>query len=215
MNNHSDDWQEFSREDSEKTQKLSESTEDSVKEKAGEQEQRTSFDFQETEDTPEHFSLLGKNPKQSKQYHQFPNYFYAGFWMRFFAFLVDLLMIACVKTIFLGSVLGLSADGILYAVGAMVCYLGYFILMTKLTNGQTIGKMIFGLKVVCFNEEKLSWTTVLIREGACRIILKKGFFMLGYLVAAFSPKKQHIGDMLSDTSVVSLNLIKAYQGLEA
>ncbi|RSU10779.1 hypothetical protein CBF29_09150 [Vagococcus elongatus] len=186
-----------------------------MKESSTEEQQVTSFDFQETDDTPEHFSLLGKKPPKKNLHYQFPNYFYAGFWMRLFAFLVDLLLIACLKTILLGNVLGMSANGLVYTIGALICYLGYFIFMTKLTNGQTIGKMIFGLKVVCFNEEKLSWTTVLIREGACRIILKKGFFMIGYLVAAFSPKKQHIGDMFSDTSVVSLNLIKAYQGLEA
>lgn len=85
--------------------------------------------------------------------------------------------------------------------------------MTKMNHGQTIGKMAFGIRVVCFKEEELSWQTVLIREGACRFILRGSFFMIGYLITIFTPNKQHIGDYFSDTSVVTLNLLAAREGL--
>lgn len=158
-------------------------------------------------------------PQRQRSYHNFPNYFYAGFWIRAFAFLVDLMCISFISSILLDSVLGfigldMGGNRTPYGIIGLAIYLGYFIFMTKLTNGQTVGKMIFGIQVVCFKEEKLSWTTVLVREGACRFILKSGFFMLGYLPAAFTPTKQHLGDLLSDTSVVTLNSIKAYNGVK-
>ncbi|MDU6523945.1 MAG: RDD family protein, partial [Enterococcus sp.] len=97
----------------------------------------------------------------------------------------------------------------IYGISTLVIYLAYFILLTKLNHGQTIGKMIFGIRVVCFTEAVLSWKTVLVREGACRFILRGSFFMLGYLVAIFTPNKQHLGDYFSDTSVVTINLVTA------
>ena len=92
----------------------------------------------------------------------------------------------------------------------MVIYLAYFVLLTKLNHGQTIGKMIFGIRVVGFDETELSWSTVLVREGACRFILKFPLLFIGYLPVIFSKKKQHIGDYFSNTSVVTINLIKAF-----
>jgi uncharacterized RDD family membrane protein YckC len=91
----------------------------------------------------------------------------------------------------------------------LLIFVGYFILMTKYTNGQTLGKMIFGIRVVCFKEEKLSWQTLLIREGVGRYIGK--IVAVIYLVAAFQNKKQHPIDMLCDTSVVTENSIRALQ----
>ncbi|REC31872.1 RDD family protein [Enterococcus pseudoavium] len=163
-------------------------------------------------------SKLLEKPQRQPEFHYYPEYFYTGFWIRCFAYLVDLLCIAAITGILLGlpanlfhlaksreltSVYGLSALGI---------YLAYFILLTKLNQGQTIGKMIFGIRVICFKEEELSWQTVLIREGACRFILRGAFFMFGYLVTIFTPNKQHIGDYFSDTSVVTLNLLAAREG---
>lgn len=157
--------------------------------------------------------------QRQRAYHHFPHYFYAGFWIRAFAFLVDILCISLISSILLNGILsfvGLKAGGNLtpYGLLSLAIYLGYFVLMTKFTNGQTLGKMIFGIQVVCFKEENLSWATVLVREGACRFILKSGLGLIGYLPAAFTPTKQHLGDFLSDTSVVTLNSIKAYNGVK-
>ncbi|OOL57322.1 hypothetical protein B1P97_12400, partial [Enterococcus faecium] len=98
----------------------------------------------------------------------------------------------------------------LYGFTALLIYLAYFILLTKFNHGQTIGKMIFGIRVISFDEEELSWSTVLVREGACRFILKFPLLMLGYLPAVFNQKKQHLGDFFTNTSVVTINLIKAF-----
>ncbi|HCM89092.1 MULTISPECIES: RDD family protein [Vagococcus] len=145
----------------------------------------------------------------------FPNYFYAGFWVRLFAFVVDLICISIVTAGTIGLVYkiqGLEKTHSLitiYGIVSLVIYLTYFTLLTKLNDGQTLGKMIFGIKVVSLEEETLSWQTVLIRECVCRFILQTFIFGLGYLVSIFTPKKQHIGDYFSGTSVIIINMIKA------
>lgn len=159
------------------------------------------------------YLTTARKSKKSPVFHDFPDYFYAGFWIRLYAFLVDLICINALSTFFVWLIPTsmINLQGI--AIVESIIYLGYFILMTKLTNGQTIGKMIFGIQVVCFNEARLSWETVLIREGACRFMMQVGPFMLAYLVTIFTGKKQHIGDFFSDTSVVTLNTLKAYNGM--
>lgn len=153
---------------------------------------------------------------ESSSMVKFPLYFYAGFWIRLVAFLVDLLCIATISSIFLGSLANLTALSrsssylSVYGLLSLGIYLGYFILLTKLNHGQTIGKMIFGIRVVSLTSTELSWQTVLVREGACRFILKYPLLLLGYLPAAFSRKKQHLGDYLSDTSVITINLMRAF-----
>jgi uncharacterized RDD family membrane protein YckC len=73
--------------------------------------------------------------------------------------------------------------------------------MTKYFK-QTIGKMVFGLKVVDIElSGQLSWSTVIFREVIGKFISKTIFF-IGFLVVAFSPKNQGIHDMFADTSVI-------------
>lgn len=154
--------------------------------------------------------------KENYRFNHFPAYFYAGFWIRFFAFLLDILCIQAITSSTIGlfyRLRGQTPDsGFLsvYALLSLAIYLVYFILLTKLNKGQTIGKMVFGIRVVSLDQEELSWATVLVREGACRFILKSFPFILGYLPAAFSRKKQHLGDYFSGTAVVTLNMIKAF-----
>jgi uncharacterized RDD family membrane protein YckC len=149
------------------------------------------------------------------KYHPIPDCFYAGFWIRVAAYLVDLVMIGSIVR-FVNGPVSMITGGVnelsvwhLRIGAAMVIYPLYFILLTKFTDGQTLGKMIFGLRVVSLTEESLSWKTVLIRELFGRYIQKTILFL--YLVAAFTPKKQHVADLLTDTAVVSENTMSAIQ----
>lgn len=153
--------------------------------------------------------------RHRKPFHNFPTFFYAGFWLRLFAFSVDSLVIwslnrLIVKTLFLVLRYPLNEDPFsAFSLSKLAVYLLYFIVLTKWTNGHTIGKIIFGIRVISFKEEKLSWGTVLIREGFGRYILKTFPFI--YLMVLFTQEKQHLADFFSDTSVVSENLIRASQ----
>ncbi len=140
-----------------------------------------------------------------ERYHQYPQLIYAGFWMRFFAYGLDIIIIASLQRI----VLFFLADGGIKNVLSLGIYLLYFVLMTKLNQGQTLGKMAFGLRVVSFNEEHLSWTTVVVRELFGRYLQK--IFLIMYILIVFTPKKQHIIDLLVDTTVIVDNNLLLYK----
>jgi uncharacterized RDD family membrane protein YckC len=135
-----------------------------------------------------------------------PIYRYAGFWMRFWAYLLDLLVIGSIDRIVVNPLFRLF-DLPLHeinmfapiSIATAITFYGYFVFMTKFF-GQTLGKMVFGLKVVDLDGGKLSWGTVLFREWIGRFISTT--VVVGYLIVAFLPKKQGLHDLFSDTTVI-------------
>lgn len=71
--------------------------------------------------------------------------------------------------------------------------------MTKFLN-QTLGKMIFGLRVVSNDDTSLNWSRIIFRELVGRYISK--MIWIGFLIAAFTPKKQSLHDIFADTLVI-------------
>jgi uncharacterized RDD family membrane protein YckC len=137
-----------------------------------------------------------------------PRVFFAGFWMRFWAYLLDLLVISSVNQLLIYPIfrifdfpLGKDSMFAPLAVLTAITMYVYFVLMTKFFR-QTLGKMVFGLKVIDIElTGNLSWSTVLFREVVGKFISKTIFF-IGFLVVAFSPKNQGVHDMFADTSVI-------------
>ncbi len=131
---------------------------------------------------------------------------YAGFWTRFWAYLLDLIVIGSINRMIINPVfraldLSLIEDGIfspMTIATAVVFYL-YFVLMTKFF-GQTLGKMVFGLKVVELDGRGLTWGTVIFREWVGRFI--SATIMILYVVVAFTKKKQGLHDLFADTTVI-------------
>lgn len=165
-----------------------------------------SFDVNQYDLETESDSLLMKNKVERQEPETVEKYKYAGFWMRFWAYLLDLIVIASINGILINPVfrafdLDLH-DGNIFApitiVSAIIFY-GYFVLMTKFF-GQTLGKMVFGLKVVTLKSSKLDWGTVLFREWIGRFISTTVW--ITYIIVAFLPKKQGIHDLFAETSVV-------------
>jgi uncharacterized RDD family membrane protein YckC len=132
--------------------------------------------------------------------------FYAGFWMRFWAYLLDLLVIGSLNRLViypLFRVLDVStSDSSMFAavsIATAITYYLYFVLMTKKFN-QTIGKMVFGLKVTTISGESMTWSTIIFREFIGRFISK--VIIVGFIIVAFLPKKQGLHDVFADTSVI-------------
>lgn len=126
----------------------------------------------------------------------------AGFWIRTVAFLIDAVVASAFAGIFaspINALLLTEGSMAAKAVSGFFFYL-YFVLSTYFTNGQSLGKMITGIRVIHPEEPRLSWTTVVIREGFCRFI--QTTFVLLYVITAFSERKRNLGDFLSDTYVV-------------
>lgn len=130
----------------------------------------------------------------------------AGFWVRFWAYLIDLLVIwgvtsILVKPIF--TLIGLETSGDAwyapFAIMSAIVFYGYFVLMTKFFS-QTIGKMIFGIRVVSLKEDGLTWGTLLFREWIGRFISVT--ILPLYWIVGFTSLKQGIHDFFADTTVV-------------
>ena len=130
----------------------------------------------------------------------------AGFWVRFWAFLIDSLVISAVIGICINPIFYVMdwslAESTWYApisIISAVIYYAYFVLMTKFL-GQTLGKMVFGLRVVSLKHETLSWSDVLFREWIGRFI--SNIIMLLYVFVAILPNNQGLHDYFADTTVV-------------
>ncbi len=134
---------------------------------------------------------------------------YAGFWMRFWAYLVDLIIVFSINGILLvpfkfindGFTMDIGFWTVTGIISSIVFYL-YFLLMTRFYN-QTLGKMIFGLRVIREDSQSLSWSDLIFREIIGRFIHRVFFFTVFlYLFVAFGAQKQGIHDMIGNTRVV-------------
>ena len=132
--------------------------------------------------------------------------YYAGFWMRFWAYLLDLVVIGSINRLviyptfrFLDISISESSMFAAISIATAITYYLYFVLMTKKFN-QTLGKMVFGLKVTTISGEKITWSTVIFREFIGRFISK--VIIIGYIIVAFLPRKQGLHDVFADTSVI-------------
>ncbi|MDQ0272106.1 RDD family protein [Cytobacillus purgationiresistens] len=153
-------------------------------------------------------TVSNENELRSEQVPSTPiiSHRFAGFWMRVWAYLLDIVVIGSIDRIIINPIFRaldiplheMSPFAPITIATALTFYL-YFVLMTKFL-GQTIGKMAFGLKVIDLKGEKLSWSTVIFREWIGRFI--SGSIMVFYIVTAFHPKKQGIHDLFADTTVI-------------
>ena len=133
---------------------------------------------------------------------------YAGFWLRFWAYLIDLVVIwsldhLLMKPIF--KMLNISQydfDMISpITIGSAIVFSLYFFLMTNYF-GHTLGQMLLGVKVLRLNGQTLSWGTVLFREVIGRFIVRTLMFGFTYILVGVLPKKQGLHDIFADTSVI-------------
>lgn len=152
---------------------------------------------------------------------------YAGFWLRFVAVIIDGIILGAVQFLAIMPVLGLMGIGVVdnmenfdssdqaetmsmmasvMAVAgiAQVVFLViqtlYYSLMESSKYQASIGKMVLGLKVTDINGNKLDFSKALVRN-LCKIISSM-ILLIGYLMAAFTEKKQALHDMIANTLVV-------------
>ena len=118
---------------------------------------------------------------------------YAGFGIRFWSFIIDLLIIFGIRGLILKPIyhfthideikLWIEYFSLGHLLDALVFYL-YFVLLTKFFK-QTIGKMICNIRVERIDRQSLTWSDVLFREWIGRII-NGVLFNLPYLVTLLS-----------------------------
>lgn len=131
---------------------------------------------------------------------------YAGFWMRFWAYLLDLIVVGSIERLLVKPLFRLLEIPLgefnmfaPFSIASAIIFYLYFVLMTKYFK-QTLGKMVFGIKVIDLKKDQLSWGTILFREWIGRFI--SATIVIGYIIVAFLPKKQGLHDLFSDTTVI-------------
>lgn len=135
---------------------------------------------------------------------------YAGFWKRYAAYFIDyiLLTVVTLPLSMIINVMGASSgnEGVQVALTlvvmllSMVISIGYYAGFHASRGGATLGKMAVGIKVVRGNGERISFLRAFCRYLAT--IVSSLILMIGFIMAAFTERKQALHDMMCDTLVV-------------
>lgn len=141
---------------------------------------------------------------------------YGGFWVRVVAYLIDTVLLAIAQfAIFALFGVGMSdmvatdpeSMGIFETTGGVIAYLittigsiAYFVVMESSSKQATLGKMAMGLVVTDLDGNRISLLRALGRYFAK--ILSGMILLIGYIMVAFTDRKQGLHDMICSTLVV-------------
>jgi uncharacterized RDD family membrane protein YckC len=92
-----------------------------------------------------------------------------------------------------------------FGVFALVAFLiawSYFIVLEWLWGGQTLGKRLYGLRVINGDGSPASFTAVLIRNVMRLVDFLPAFYGLGLLAIIATSRSQRLGDVAAGTYVV-------------
>jgi uncharacterized RDD family membrane protein YckC len=143
--------------------------------------------------------------------HVVLRYDLAGGGNRGFAALIDFVL---ATLIFIGAffmfslfagVVGFQGAAPYFGIAALLTFAiawSYFILLEWLGNGQTIGKRIFGLRVIADDGAPAGFTAVLVRNLVRMVDFLPGFYGFGLLAIVVSSRSQRLGDLAAGTFVV-------------
>ena len=159
---------------------------------------------------------------------------YAGFWMRFLALIIDMIVVNFLLYLFILPILGAvglgfiipvlegmdagymsSGDALtmLFAAIAVlvpivilsnVIVILYYTIMEASKYQATFGKMALGLIVTDQDGNKLDFMRSLIRQLAKMI--SSAICLIGYLMAGFTSKKQALHDIIAGALVIRKEL---------
>lgn len=120
---------------------------------------------------------------------------YAGFWKRFVAYLIDVVLLAIVGVI-INFIFNENIAGFLtFLVGW-----GYFAGMESSARQATIGKSALGLAVTDGDGNRISFLRATGRYFAK--YLSALILLIGFIMAAFTARKQALHDMIASTLVL-------------
>jgi len=133
---------------------------------------------------------------------------YAGFWLRFGAYVLDLLILFLLlfflTNIFLPFITGLFKSALstfVFSLIVLAIKMLYFVTLW-VWRGQTLGMMITGIKVIRTDSSEIDWYRAALRFGAGILCVLTLF--LGFIWIALDAKKQGLHDKIADTYVVKL-----------
>ena len=144
---------------------------------------------------------------------------YAGFWIRFVAYMIDGLVMLVPTAILVGifaafviltdesldheGLPALLVVAIVVLVAALIVVNRlYEALMTSSPRGATLGKMALGLRIVRFDGTQLSFGRATARHFVKYMVTPMVPLAIGYIMAAFTNRKRALHDILADTLVI-------------
>ena len=127
---------------------------------------------------------------------------YAGFWRRFAAYLIDYILISVVGGIAFFILAAIAGDDgrCLRLHPWFVGFFVYFAYMEAPSTQATVGKIALGIQVTDLQGNRISFGKALGRNVAK--ILSALILYIGFIMAAFTAKKQALHDMIAGTLVV-------------
>lgn len=147
---------------------------------------------------------------------------YGGFWIRLVAFIIDYMIVRVAMIPFALLFFGrlvlfgmiprhggyMGPDEVLPVVGAamklvlvqVVIFWLYEALMTSSNKQATLGKMVFGLKITDTQGQRISFARASGRHFGKYLSFL--IMCIGFIIAAFTPRKQALHDMMADTLVL-------------
>ena len=141
--------------------------------------------------------------------HVVLRYDLAGGGNRGFAALVDFVLATLV---FVGALYGFSlvtntvpAAGPFFGLLVLFTFTlawSYFVLLEWLWQGQTVGKRLYGLRVIRDDGAPAGFVAVLVRNVIRIVDFLPLFYGLGLLMIIFTSRSQRLGDLAAGTSVV-------------
>ena len=132
---------------------------------------------------------------------------YAGFWIRFAAYIIDIVILGVVTEV-LSAVFGAigvdsatKSGAITIQAISIVIGAGYFIYFHSSDKMATIGKQAMGIKVV--NAETFARISQLNALGRYAAIFISSFTLcIGFIMAGFTKKNQALHDFMAGTVVI-------------
>lgn len=125
---------------------------------------------------------------------------YAGFWLRFLALVIDSLIFMLTGVI-LGFIVG-TAGGSAKSLDIPLLIVNwlYYALMESSHKQATIGKIVLGISVTDLSGNRISFGRATGRYFAK--IISGVILSIGYIIAAFTAKKQALHDIIASTVVI-------------
>ena len=169
-------------------------------------------EYKDTKEAQEKVEKDFSLPTSLEDYLMLSKNFYAGFWTRFVAYIIDMIVIYAISSLLNTFSFGLLNKQLDFPIlgeeslSYVIVMFTYFIAMTYFFS-QTLGKMIMKIKVETNKGEKLSFADVVYRELVGRLLTILLVY-LPYLAVAFTNKKKGLHDFIADTVVVKEDFSK-------
>jgi uncharacterized RDD family membrane protein YckC len=154
------------------------------------------------------------------------NIVYASFGSRLGAWLIDAVIIWCVNIVVVAPIMTVMGFGIasqvsdgemseeetIGMVGTLIAGIGsailitfaisllYFAIMESSKSQATLGKMAVGIKVTDMEGNRISFSKAFLRSIGK--IISNMVMYIGYLMAAFTEKRQGLHDLIANTLVI-------------